>query len=45
MSAERAMSFWPNRGEPDPRPARGAAYAPVPAVPASWPAVRVGEPA
>ncbi len=24
--AERAMSFWPNRGEPDPRPAPGAAY-------------------
>ena len=40
--AERAMAFWPNRGEPDPRPAGGtAAYvvvAPVaprnPAVPA-----------
>jgi cholesterol oxidase len=24
--AERAMSFWPNRGEPDPRPELGAAY-------------------
>ncbi|MFH9860471.1 GMC oxidoreductase [Streptomyces sp. NPDC017202] len=24
--AERAMSYWPNRGEPDPRPAQGAAY-------------------
>ena len=24
--AERAMSFWPNRGETDPRPALGAAY-------------------
>ncbi|MFF4602084.1 GMC family oxidoreductase N-terminal domain-containing protein [Streptomyces sp. NPDC001339] len=39
--AERAMSFWPNKGEPDPRPAQGQAYrrlAPVepvrPAVPA-----------
>ncbi|MFF3361320.1 GMC family oxidoreductase N-terminal domain-containing protein [Streptomyces misionensis] len=39
--AERAMSFWPNKGEEDPRPAPGAAYerlAPVeprsPAVPA-----------
>lgn len=39
--AERAMSFWPNKGEPDERPASGAAYvrlAPVepksPAVPA-----------
>ncbi|WP_238219300.1 FAD-dependent oxidoreductase [Tsukamurella pulmonis] len=40
--AERAMSFWPNRGEADPRPTLGEAYrrvevvAPVrPAVPAS----------
>jgi cholesterol oxidase len=24
--AERAMSFWPNRGGDDPRPAQGAAY-------------------
>lgn len=24
--AERAMSFWPNKGEPDSRPALGAAY-------------------
>ncbi|MFB7272274.1 GMC oxidoreductase [Streptomyces sp. NPDC056244] len=39
--AERAMAFWPNKGEPDPRPEQGAAYArtePVaprsPAVPA-----------
>ncbi|MCS0637111.1 GMC family oxidoreductase [Streptomyces sp. LP05-1] len=39
--AERAMSFWPNKGDPDPRPAQGARYerlAPVepkaPAVPA-----------
>jgi cholesterol oxidase len=24
--AERAMSFWPNKGEADPRPAQGAAY-------------------
>jgi cholesterol oxidase len=42
--AERAMAFWPNRGEPDPRPELGAAYqrlAPVaptsPAVPESAP--------
>ncbi|MCX6397300.1 MAG: GMC family oxidoreductase [Propionibacteriales bacterium] len=42
--AERAMSFWPNKGEEDPRPALGSAYeriAPVepvsPAVPASAP--------
>ncbi|KUN52381.1 cholesterol oxidase [Streptomyces avermitilis] len=24
--AERAMSYWPNKGEADPRPAQGAAY-------------------
>ncbi|MET9501249.1 GMC family oxidoreductase [Streptomyces sp. NPDC006622] len=24
--AERAMSYWPNKGEQDPRPAQGAAY-------------------
>ncbi|MFF9057453.1 GMC family oxidoreductase N-terminal domain-containing protein [Streptomyces sp. NPDC014882] len=24
--AERAMSYWPNKGERDPRPAQGAAY-------------------
>jgi cholesterol oxidase len=42
--AERAMSFWPNKGEEDTRPALGAAYeriAPVaprsPAVPAAAP--------
>jgi cholesterol oxidase len=43
--AERAMAFWPNKGEPDPRPPLGSAYrriAPVapraPAVPAHAPA-------
>ncbi|NED57739.1 GMC family oxidoreductase, partial [Micromonospora aurantiaca] len=43
--AERAMAFWPNRGEKDPRPAPGAAYRRVdrvmpdrPAVPATAPA-------
>ncbi|MFN8078277.1 MAG: GMC family oxidoreductase [Kineosporiaceae bacterium] len=43
--AERAMSLWPNRGEPDPRPALGEPYRrldPVaprrPAVPAHAPA-------
>ncbi|MGQ0843714.1 MAG: GMC oxidoreductase [Sporichthyaceae bacterium] len=43
--AERAMSFWPNKGEPDPRPALGEPYvrlAPVrpvePVVPESAPA-------
>ncbi|MFE7212557.1 hypothetical protein ACFU93_21685 [Streptomyces sp. NPDC057611] len=24
--AERAMSYWPNEGETDPRPPQGAAY-------------------
>jgi len=43
--AERAMAFWPNRGEPDPRPSLGSTYervAPVtpasPAVPPTAPA-------
>ncbi|WP_408899493.1 GMC oxidoreductase [Nocardioides sp. R1-1] len=50
--AERAVAMWPNRGEPDPRPAAGSAYrrvAPVaprrPVVPADAPgAYRVGAP-
>jgi len=43
--AERAMAFWPNKGEADPRPPLGAAYARIqpvqpvaPAVPPSAPA-------
>lgn len=43
--AERAVALWPNKGEPDPRPAPGAAYIPVapvaprnPVVPAEAPA-------
>jgi cholesterol oxidase len=43
--AERAMSMWPNLGEPDPRPPLGAAYQPVPAVPPVNPAVPEGAPA
>jgi cholesterol oxidase len=43
--AERAMSFWPNRGEPDPRPALGEAYRPIAAVPPARPAVPAGAPA
>ncbi|GII29508.1 FAD-dependent oxidoreductase [Planotetraspora mira] len=42
--AERAMALWPNKGEPDPRPAVGSAYARVspvaplhPVVPAAAP--------
>jgi len=30
--AERAMAFWPNRGEPDPRPPLGSAYVQIPYV-------------
>jgi cholesterol oxidase len=37
--AERAMAFWPNKGEPDPRPALGAAYERIDAVPPVAPAV------
>jgi cholesterol oxidase len=35
--AERAVSFWPNHGDPDPRPALGAAYTRLAAVPAKAP--------
>jgi cholesterol oxidase len=31
--AERAIAAWPNRGEPDPRPAPGEPYRPVRVVP------------
>jgi cholesterol oxidase len=37
--AERAMSFWPNRGEPDSRPAQGAPYARTEGVPPLSPVV------
>jgi cholesterol oxidase len=37
--AERALAFWPNRGEPDPRPPLGAPYARVEPVPARAPAL------
>jgi cholesterol oxidase len=37
--AERAMSFWPNRGEADPRPEPGAAYVRVDPVPPRAPVV------
>jgi len=40
--AERALSFWPNLGESDPRPQVGSRYGPVPSVPARSPAVHVG---
>ena len=43
--AERAMSFWPNRGEPDPRPPLGASYERLSPVPPASPAVPDDAPA
>lgn len=43
--AERAMSFWPNRGEPDPRPPLGSPYRRVTPVPPKTPAVPADAPA
>lgn len=46
--AERAISHWPNKGEPDPRPPLGEplgktdALGSVPVVPPKWPAVPAG---
>ena len=37
--AERALSFWPNKGEADPRPTLGAAYARIQPVVPNNPAV------
>ncbi len=37
--AERAMSFWPNKGEADPRPALGAGYERIAPVAPASPAV------
>jgi len=37
--AERAMAHWPVRGDPDPRPALGHSYRPVPVVPPAAPVV------
>ena len=42
--AERAMSFWPNKGESDPRPAPGADYQRIQAVTPSHPSVPAGAP-
>ncbi|WP_444948900.1 FAD-dependent oxidoreductase [Micromonospora ureilytica] len=42
--AERAMSFWPNKGEPDPRPPLNSPYRRLPAVPPENPAVPAGAP-
>ncbi|WFE42328.1 GMC family oxidoreductase [Micromonospora sp. WMMD998] len=43
--AERAMSFWPNRGEADPRPPLGSPYTRVAPVPPRAPAVPAHAPA
>jgi cholesterol oxidase len=37
--AERAMAFWPNKGEPDPRPALGTPYTRVEPVAPAHPSV------
>ncbi|MGH3736910.1 MAG: GMC oxidoreductase [Micromonosporaceae bacterium] len=37
--SERALAFWPNKGEPDPRPAPGQPYRRIPPVPPRSPAV------
>ena len=43
--AERAMSFWPNKGATDPRPELGAEYVSLDPVPPHRPAVPEGAPA
>jgi cholesterol oxidase len=43
--AERAMSLWPNKGEPDPRPPLGSAYRRVEPVAPQHPAVPEAAPA
>ena len=42
--AERAMALWPNRGEPDPRPALGQPYRRTDPVPPASPVVPTGAP-
>ncbi|WP_250038354.1 GMC family oxidoreductase [Paractinoplanes maris] len=41
---ERAMSLWPNNGDPDPRPPLGSGYARLDPIPPRRPAVPVGAP-
>ncbi|MBN2113096.1 MAG: GMC family oxidoreductase [Acidimicrobiia bacterium] len=43
--AERAAAMWPNKGDPDPRPALGDRYLPVAPVPPRQPAVPTHAPA
>jgi cholesterol oxidase len=42
---ERAMSFWPNKGEPDTRPPLGSGYERISPVRPHRPAVPAGAPA
>jgi cholesterol oxidase len=42
--SERAMAFWPNKGEPDPRPELGSAYERIEPVAPRSPAVPDGAP-
>ena len=42
---ERAMSYWPNKGDTDPRPDPGSAYQTLAPVPPERPAVPPGAPA
>ncbi|HYR62941.1 MAG TPA: GMC oxidoreductase, partial [Actinomycetota bacterium] len=42
--AERAMAFWPNKGEADPRPPLGSAYEHVDPVPPVAPVVPASAP-
>ena len=42
--AERAMSFWPNKGEEDPRPPLGSPYRRLAPVPPQHPAVPADAP-
>jgi cholesterol oxidase len=42
--AERAMAFWPNKGEPDPRPGVGSAYRSMEPVAPARPAVPAAAP-
>jgi cholesterol oxidase len=38
------MAFWPNKGDPDPRPPLGSTYRPVPPVVARRPSVPADAP-
>src|SRR5512146_1444714 len=42
--AERAMAFWPNKGDSDPRPALGESYRQLKAIPPQRPIVPAGAP-